>query len=200
MDRHSLKRSAGRRLLGLSIVAWGLAGVVADAQTTGGLIGHGGQRWQTDYGVRAGRCDRDAILVQSAGQRDLVAEHQQHLKNRTVGIIGGGQSGVLLSTRGAGRHGARFDAADRACLGHVLELGTPGRDVSWVNTGTQRAYVVALEAGTVESPAGGSRCRVVLLASVPARGWAGTGGASRALNNAERLIACQSSPGVWAFR
>ncbi len=187
------------RCLGLLIVAVNLAAGTVAAQTTGGLIGYGGQRWQTDYGVRAGRCDRDAILIQSAGQRDLVAEHQQHIKNRTVGIIGGGQSGVLLSTRGAGRYGARFDAADRACVGHVLELGTAGRDVSWVNTGTQRAYVVALEAGAVESPAGSSRCRVVLLASVPARGWGGSG-ASNVLKNAERLIACQSSPGVWAFR
>jgi len=199
MDRHSLWPSAGRRLLGLSIIVCGLAGVAGNAQTTGGLVGYGGQRWQTDHGVRAGRCDRDAILVQSTGQRDLVAEHQQHIKNRTVGIIGGGQSGVLLNTRGAGRYGSRFDAADRACVGHVLELGTAGREVSWVNAGTKLAYVVALEAGTVQPSNGGSRCRVVLLASVPARGWSGAG-ASHALKNAERLIACQTSPGVWAFR
>lgn len=199
MDSRCLWRSAGRSRVGLLIVAASLVAGTVAAQTTGGLIGYGGQRWQTDYGVRAGRCDRDAILIQSSGQRDLVAEHQAHIKNRTVGIIGGGQSGVLLSTRGAGRYGARFDAADRACIGHVLELGTVGRDVSWINAGTQRAYVVALEAGAVESPAGGSRCRVLLLASVPARGWSGSG-ASNALKNAERLIACQSSPGVWAFR
>lgn len=199
MDRYSLWRSAGQRLLGLSIIAWSLAGTAAEAQTTGGLVGFGGQRWQTDYGVRAGRCDRGAILIQSTGQRDIVAEHQQHLKNRTVGIIGGAQSGMLLSTQGAGRYGSRFDTADRACLGHVLELGTVGREVSWVNAGTQLAYVVALEAGKVESPAGGSRCRVLLLTSVPARGWSGAG-AGNALKNAERLIACQSSPGVWAFK
>jgi hypothetical protein len=199
MDRVSRWRSARHGFAALLIGASSLASGSLNAQTTGGLVGFGGQRWQTDHGVRAGRCDRGGILIQSSGSRDIVAEHQQHLKNRTVGIIGSAQSGVLLSTRGAGRYGARLDAADRACVGHVLELGTVGRDVSWVNAGTQLAYVVALEAGTVESPAGGSRCRVVLFASVPARGWSGAG-AGNALKNAERLIACQSSPGVWAFR
>jgi hypothetical protein len=199
MDRQSMVRSAARGFAGLMIVAASFATGNVAAQTTGGLIGYGGQRWQTDYGVRAGRCDRDTILIQSTGQRDLVAEHEQHVKNRTVGIIGGNQSGILLSTRGAGRYGSRFDAADRACLGHVLELGSVGREVSWVNAGSRLAHVVALEAGTVEASTGASRCRVLLLASVPARGWS-RAGAGNALKNAERLIACQSSPGVWAFR
>ena len=200
MDKRRQRRSHCRGVVGLLIVAASLMAGNAGAQTPGGLVGYGGQRWQTDHGVRAGRCDRGAILIQSTGPRDLVAEHQQHLKNRTVGIIGSAQSGVLLSTRGAGRHGARFDAADRACVGHVLELGAVGRDVSWVNDATQLAYVVALEAGTVESKAGASRCRVLLLTSVPARRWSGGAGAGNALRQAERLIACQSGPGAWAFR
>lgn len=215
MDRSNRGCCGGRQRLAPSIAAVCLAGLgalsgaVVGAQTTGGLIGFGGQRWQTDHGVRAGRCDRGAILTQSAGQRDLVAEHQQHLKNRTVGIIGSAQSGVLLSTRTVGRHGSRFDAADRACVGHVLELGTVGREVSWLNSGTQLAYVVVLEAGSVASSANANtnangsanRCRVLLLATVPARRDGSlAGGGAQALKNAERLIACQSSPGVWAFK
>jgi hypothetical protein len=164
---------------------------------SGGYTGFGGTRWSTDYGIGAGRCDRDAIVIEANDARKtLVQRHEENLKNRTVGIIGATSgSGVLLSTR----LGGRLDDRDRHCLGHVLELGAVGREVTWINPTTRQAYVAVVNEyapttriPTASGPKAQDRCRVLVLTTtavgVAARGPART------------LVACQANPGVWSIR
>jgi hypothetical protein len=154
----------------------------ASAARDAGYTGHGGTRWSTDYGIAAGRCDRDA----------------------SVGGAAPG-TGRLLTPRLGGRLAAR----DRRCLGHVLELGVPGRQVGWTNGTTRQAYAVAVSEYTPSSslpsgtpPGPRERCRVLLLTTTGvgvgggARAGAGTAGRS----STETLVACQANPGVWSIR
>lgn len=173
-----------------------LAAGPAWSQAQAGLVGFSGQRWSTDYGVRSGRCDSERIVVTgSDARRDLVAEHDEHLRNRTVGIIGARSSGLLLSTRTPRTVGA-LDERDRACIGHVLELGTVGRDVRWSNATSRLGYVATLRDEPL--PAGQTRCRVLLLTTLPA---AAPGAAPlTARRNVERLVACETGGGAWSFR
>ncbi len=169
----------------------------APARAAAGLTGYGGTRWSTDYGIGAGRCDRDRIVVEAGGSgQTLVQRHEENLKNRTVGIIGAnGGTGLLLGTRPVGR----LDERDRRCLGHVLELGTAGRQVGWTNGSTRQSYAVIVNeynpSGTVPSgsrPGARDRCRVLLLTTV-AVGATGRG-------KTDKLIACEANPGVWSIR
>jgi len=179
----------------------------ASAGRNAGHVGHGGTRWSTDYGIAAGRCDRDAIVVDATpGGQTLVQRHEENLKNRSVGIIGATQgTGLLLSTR----LGGRLDERDRRCLGHVLELGVPGRQVGWTNGTTRQAYAVAVSEYTPSSslpsgtrPGPRERCRVLLLTTtgvgVGVGARAGAGAAGR--GNTETLVACEANPGVWSIR
>ena len=168
----------------------------------GGYAGYGGTRWSTDYGIGSGRCDRDAIALSSgasAGEapKTLVQRHEENLTNRTVGIIGATTgSGLLLSTRTLG---GRLDDRDRHCLGHVLELGTVGREVTWVNPGTRQTHVAVVNEYTPTAripsgtrPGANERCRVLIVTST-AVGVAARG-------PSQTLLACQANPGVWSIR
>lgn len=166
------------------------------AANAGSLVGFSGQRWSTDYGIGRGRCERDRIVVSGGdARRDLVAEHDEHLRNRTVGIIGARSPALLLSTR-APRVAGTLDARDRACISHVLELGSVGRDVSWTNPAAKLGYVATLRDEPL--PAGQARCRVLLLATLPAGAPAAMPLTAR--RNVERLVACETGGGTWAFR
>ena len=195
---------SGRAATVALVAALVLSAPPAPAQSAdGGYAGYGGTRWSTDYGIAAGRCDRDAIVIRSGGdaRRTLVQRHEENLRNRTVGIIGANEgSGVLLSTA---RLGGRLDDRDRHCLGHVLELGTAGREVAWINAATRQSHVavvteyappgsVPTATATASGPHSQDRCRVLLLTTT-AVGVAARG-------PARRLIACQANPGVWSIR
>jgi hypothetical protein len=158
--------------------------------------GYAGRRWSTDYGVGRGRCDRDRVLVHASGTgSDLVARHQEHLRNRTVGIIGAESSALLVSTR-LPRTVGRLDVRDRACLSQVLEFGAPGRDVSWDSREAGVRYVATLRDEPL--PAAQSRCRVLLLVRLPVTAPAATPLTSR--RDVERFVACDTGGGAWAFR
>lgn len=172
------------------------------ASQPGSYTGYGGTRWSTDYGIGAGRCDRDRIVLETeSAPKTLVQRHEENLKNRTVGIIGAtGASGVLLSTT---RLGGRFDDRDRHCLGHVLELGTTGREVRWSNPAMRQSYVAVVtevSPGTRIPGATGigarDRCRVLVLTTATGTG-VNLGGAR---GQAQTLVACQANPGVWSIR
>jgi len=185
---------------GLLSTALAQTATPARGAATGGYAGYGGTRWTTDYGIGSGRCDRDAIVLDTAeAPKTLVQRHEENLKNRTVGIIGAtAGSGLLLSTRLNGQ----LDERDRRCLGHVLELGTAGRQVGWTNGTTRQAYAVAVTEYTPSTivpsgarPSARDRCRVLLLT----RTAAGTSG-SAGSGSTQTLIACQANPGVWSIR
>lgn len=161
-----------------------------------GYTGYAGRQWSTDYGIGRGRCERDRVLVHAGGAgNDLVARHQEHLRNRTVGIIGAGNSALLLSTR-LPRSVGVLATRDRACLTQVLEFGTPGRDVSWDSREAGVRYIATLRDEPL--PAARSRCRVLLLLRLPVTAPAATPLTSR--RDVERFVACDTGGGAWAFR
>lgn len=163
---------------------------------TAAYTGYAGRQWSTDYGIGRGRCERDRVLVHAGGAgNDLVARHQEHLRNRTVGIIGAGDSALLLSTRLPRSVGA-LEARDRACLTQVLEFGTAGRDVGWENRAAGVRYIATLRDEPL--PAAQSRCRVLLLLRLPAGAPAAAPLTAR--RDVERFVACDTGGGAWAFR
>jgi hypothetical protein len=167
----------------------------AQPSTPGDFVGFSGRRWSTDYGITQGHCDQTRMLLATGdARRDLVAEHEAHLRNRTVGVIGVPGSAMLLSTRTM-RSGAKPDARDRACIAHVLELGSVGHEVGWTNAATRTRYLATL--ADEPAPPGRLRCRVLLLTAVPASpGVAPVAGRGPV----ERFVACETGGGVWSLR
>lgn len=172
------------------------------ASPSGGYTGYGGTRWSTDYGIGSGICDRDRIVLETeSAPKTLVQRHEENLKNRSVGIIGATTaSGVLLSTK---RLGGRLDDRDRHCLGHVLELGTTGREVRWSNPAMRQSYVAVVSEVTPGARIPGAtgigardRCRVLVLTTATGTGVTLNG----ARGQAQTLVACQANPGVWSIR
>ena len=95
--------------------------------------GYSGRQWERDYGVSLGRCDRAAVGAVLGGAAGGVIGSQ---------VGEGGQRGVATvigavigATVGA-EIGRRMDQADRSCVGHALELATPGQTVTWTNRNT----------------------------------------------------------------
>lgn len=143
-------------------------------------MGHGGYEWELDYGVLSGRCNRQAVATVLGGVAGAVIGNRvADSDSRAVATIIGAAVGALVGNR----IGRELDAADEACLGHVLELGKPGQIVSWANESTGVTYRVAPGAAYEQ---GGLPCRRFDLLSAA--------GSNRSTRHG---IACQSARGVW---
>ena len=95
-----------------------------------GYEGYEGKRWDRDYAVLSGRCDRGAIATVLGGVvGGVVGARVAEPENRAIATIVGAAVGALLGNR----IGRELDDADRGCFGHALELGRPGRVVVWTN-------------------------------------------------------------------
>jgi len=143
-------------------------------------VGYTGTKWERDYDVSSGRCNREeigAVLGGVAG--GVVGSKVTSPQNRTVGIIIGAAAGALIGAR----IGRELDEGDRGCFGHVLEIARPGHQVTWENRTTGVSYSLVPGEGRQD---GAGMCRdFTLVAS------AGAGKSKRTGN------ACQTSRGVW---
>jgi len=143
--------------------------------------GYSGRNWETDYGVRSGRCDRaevGAVLGGIAG--GAIGAGASNQQKRAVAIVVGTVIGAAIGAE----IGRRMDQADRSCVGHALELATPGQTVTWTNRNTAVAYQLTPAAET-ESPAGCRRFRLTATGSF---------GLSEG-----RTVACPSADGTWTL-
>ena len=143
-------------------------------------VGYTGTRWERDYDIRSGRCNRDeigAVLGGLAGA--AVGSQVGGGDGRTVAIIVGAAVGALIGSR----IGRALDESDRACVGHALEIGTAGRDVTWHNAATGVTYTLIPGGG---SKSGTSTCRNFTLVAL-----AGT------RKSSQPGVACQTKPGEW---
>ncbi len=145
-----------------------------------GYVGYSGKRWEEDYGIRRGECNRELVgtvvgTVLGAVVGDRVADDE----NRTVATIVGAFAGALIGKR----IGRELDEADRACVGHALELAEPGQRVRWTSGSGDLRYDLVPGAELERS---GRECREYrLVASTTER------------RSAHRGTACQVRPGVW---
>lgn len=93
-------------------------------------VGYTGREWDRDYGIIEGNCHRKEIgTAVGAVIGGVVGSQVGDGSGRTVAIIVGSVLGAVIG-REIGRD---MDEADRACVGHALELAKPGQGVRWAN-------------------------------------------------------------------
>jgi surface antigen len=91
-------------------------------------LGYTGYRWNDDYGIRGGRCDRDRVgTVLGAVVGGVIGSTVGAGDDRLIAILAGTAIGAVI-----GREiGSEMDENDRACFGHSLELLEDGHRAYW---------------------------------------------------------------------
>jgi surface antigen len=145
-------------------------------------VGYTGTKWERDYQVASGSCNREEIGAVVGGViGGAVGAHNSSDENRTVAVLIGAAVGALLGSR----IGKALDDADRGCFGHVLEIGAAGRPVKWSNSKSGVSYTLVPGAGNKVK---GKSCRQYALT------------ATRGKTTEKRQgTACQTSVGVWSL-
>ena len=145
-------------------------------------VGYTGRRWEHDYGILSGRCNREAIAtVLGAVVGGAIGSRVGDDENRTVATVIGAMAGALIGNK----IGREMDEADRSCIGHALEVAKPGQVVSWTNQSSGVEYQMIIEPGNDRI---GKNCREYALFAIA--------GDKKSF---QRGIACQSEPGTWTF-
>ncbi len=106
--------------------------------------GYTGHRWDRDYGITGGRCNRDQVgTVVGAVVGGAIGAAVHDGGNDLVAILVGATVGALI-----GRQiGREMNDSDRACLGHALEIGQMGQRVYWDGSQPDLGYAVTLRDG-----------------------------------------------------
>ncbi|GBG12877.1 type I secretion protein ATPase [Novimethylophilus kurashikiensis] len=142
--------------------------------------GYSGKRWDDDYGIVEGTCDRDKIGAVLGGVvGGAIGSTVGKGDGRTVAIIIGSVLGAVVGHQ----IGEQMDKADRACIGHALELASDRNSVVWDNPNSGLSYRVTPVRGL---DIDGRKCREYDLAI------RGDG-----VNEKRREKACQVSEGTW---
>ena len=143
-------------------------------------VGYTGNRWERDYDIREGRCNRDAIGAVLGGVAGAaIGSKIGDGDGRTVAIIVGAALGAFIGSK----IGRSIDDGDRACIGHALEIGSEGRRIVWRNSATNVDYTVVPGGRAKDGP---GACRNFTLTA-----------ASGGQKTAKQGLACQAKPGVW---
>jgi surface antigen len=101
--------------------------------------GYTGTRWPEDYGILDGRCNREAIGAAIGGAvGGIIGSKVGEGGARTVATIIGTVLGAVMGAK----LGEILDEADRACIGHALELVRDETRVSWVNPEAGVSYLL----------------------------------------------------------
>lgn len=174
-------------LLGLSWTASTLAEPPSHAPAHGlrakhdiSYVGYRGERWNRDYGVLSGRCNREAVAMVLGGViGGAIGAEVSDGSHKAVATIVGASAGALIGKQ----IGRSLDEADRSCFGHALEIAGPGQVVTWTNPETGIKYEMVLGKSADKH---GDSCREYMLLGI-----AGTTKSFR------KGVACQAKPGVW---
>jgi surface antigen len=142
-------------------------------------VGYTGTRWERDYEVSSGHCNRQAIGAVLGAAAGGVIGSRVDTDNPTVATIIGAAVGALIGSQ----IGKSLDEADRGCFGHALEIAAPGKRVSWDNPNTGVHYeILPLQGRKIDA----QTCRDFTL--IATRG---------SKKSTEKGLACQSRAGVW---
>jgi surface antigen len=142
--------------------------------------GYTGKKWDRDYGIVGGRCDRQAVgAVLGATVGGVVGSQVGKGSGRIVATVLGAVIGGVIGAE----IGRDLDGADRACLGHALELAQDRERITWVNSGTGVSYVLSPTRGFKRD---GRTCREFSLKMSAGR-----------KDEAGRGVACQAGDGTW---
>lgn len=141
-------------------------------------VGYTGYKWSDDYGIRSGRCNREAVGVALGGTLGgMVGSAVSDRDNRLVAIVLGTTIGALVGAR----VGRDLDEADRACIGHALELADNGKPVRWMSEGVRYSLT--------SGKASGDGCRSYTLL-----------GEANGRSDTSRGTACRRDDGAWVPR
>ena len=120
-------------------------------------VGYTGTRWERDYDVREGHCNRDAIGAVIGGIAGAaIGSRVGDGDGRTVAIVVGAALGALIGSR----IGRAMDDGDRACIGHALEDRRQGPQRDMAERGHRcelHRRFPAAEANPAAAPAATSR-------------------------------------------
>ena len=142
-------------------------------------LGYTGKKWDRDYGILDGRCNRQSVgAVLGAAARGAKGSHFSG-EDRPVATIVGSVLGPMVGVN----NGRDMDEKDRACLAYTLELAGAERNVAWTNTDTGAAYTVVPLDGYSKQ---GRSCRE-FVTRISAHGH----------DDMIRQKACSEGDGVW---
>ena len=146
-------------------------------------VGYTGKKWTKDYGIVEGRCNTAAVGAVVGGViGGVVGSRVSGPEERPVAVILGTAIGAVVGHA----IGRELDQADRACMGHALELAGQSRTVAWTNQATGVSYRL--------TPTGSFK-----EGSTPCRRFTTTvsaGGKREAIKGA----ACRRGDGEWVFK
>jgi surface antigen len=142
--------------------------------------GYTGYRWERDYGILGGRCDRRGVAAVLGGvMGGAVGSQIGDGSGRVIAILAGTVIGSMIGAE----IGSRIDRADEACIAHSLELGRDGQPIRWEGDGGLRYTLTPLGPHRDQS-----ECRVFSL---------DVAGAAR---SERRGVGCRRADGTWALR
>lgn len=145
-------------------------------------VGYDDRQWDRDYGIASGRCSRDeAGAAIGAVVGGAIGSQVASRDNRTVAIIIGAVVGAVIGHE----IGEDLDQADRACVGHTLELGRDRVPVRWYDPDRQSTWTVT---PTARLRRDGRDCRQFKLAESSDDRQRSTDG-----------MACRVGDGTWRF-
>ena len=99
--------------------------------------GYTGKKWDRHYGVINGRCNREAVgAVVGAAAGGAIGSQVGKGENRQIAIVVGTVAGAIIGAK----IGRELDQADRACIGHALELVGDKKAVTWASADQRRTY------------------------------------------------------------
>lgn len=91
-------------------------------------LGYSGKKWDKDYGIIQGKCNREAIgTVLGGAAGGAIGSTVGKGDGKTVAIILGTVIGAVVGNR----IGKSLDESDRGCIGHALELAPNQKTVVW---------------------------------------------------------------------
>jgi surface antigen len=142
--------------------------------------GYTGRKWDKDYGVLNGRCNREAVGAVIGGVAGgAIGSQVGKGSGRQVAIVVGTITGAVIGAQ----VGRDMDQADRACMGHALELAADRRRVSWQGADSRTRYLLTPVQGFEHN---GAHCREFDLTVTTGRS-----------KNTNRAMACPTGNGAW---
>jgi surface antigen len=145
-----------------------------------GYAGYTGYRWDRDYGISRGRCNRDDVgTVVGAVLGGAVGSRVGSGDRKVISILVGAAIGALIG-REIGRD---MNDSDRACMGHALEIGQMGQPIYWDGPQPGLGYTMTVHDGFRQD---GYSCRNFTLE----RDYAGE-------RMSQRSAACRYGDGEW---
>ena len=101
--------------------------------------GYTGKKWTKDYGVAMGSCNMEAVGAVLGGVvGGAVGSRVGRGEDRVIATVLGTVIGAVIGAR----IGRGMEEADRACIGHTLEIAGNNASVKWANPHTGVSYVV----------------------------------------------------------